>query len=129
MIAHYKRSTSGGGFTLAEFTFDLNDYMKEFNEIEGSIDSKFAIICLSSNVSHTHFNKIIFTNELDECNNLLFSWLSRSNTIKDMWDITHFYGMILDLKNQKELGYGDSWNDGSASWHKFNGLTVYNLED
>jgi len=124
MIAHYKRSTNGDGFTLAEFTFDLNNYMKEFNEIEGSIDSRFAIVLLSSDVSHTYYNKIIFMNELDECNNLLFSWLCRSNTTKDMWDITHFYGMILDLKNQKELGYGDSWNNGSASWHKFNGVSL-----
>ena len=50
MLVPYKKS-SYGGFVLDKFDLDINSYSKNFNDIEGSNISKYAIILLSSSIS------------------------------------------------------------------------------
>lgn len=127
MKIHYNRCSSGEGFTLSEFDVDMKTYINNFTELEGDSNSRFAIILLSSDVSHTNYNKIIYSNDIDECEQLVFNWLNRSKNIQDMWEVTHFYSSIVDFKQNKELAYGDSWNNGSASWQQFNGISEKEL--
>lgn len=120
MLLHYRRS-GYGGFTLDTFNTDINSYSQKFEKIEGNSTDSYAVILLSSNIAHSSYDNIIFLNDLEECEITLKKWLSQNYDTEPMME-KHFYGSIVDIKNDKELGYGDSWSDGTPSWHTFSGI-------
>lgn len=120
MLLHYKKS-GYGGFTLDTFNTDINTYSQKFETVEGNSSDKYAVILLKSDISWSSYDKIIFLNDLDECEIELKKWLSQEYDTEPMME-KHFYGNIVDIQNNKELGYGDSWSDGTPSWHSFSGI-------
>ena len=120
MLLHYRKS-GYGGFTLDTFNTDINTYMQYFNFVEGNLADNYAVILLSSDISHSYYNNIIFLSDLDECENVLKKWLNQEFDNEPMLE-KHFYGNIVDVKKNKELGYGDSWSNKNKGWHTFTGL-------
>ena len=123
MLVPYKKS-SYGGFVLDTFNLDINSYSKNFNDIEGSNTSKYAIILLSSTISSSNYDKIIFTNDLSLCESELFKWLNHENDSSKYLEVKHYYGIAVDLLENKEIGHGDIFNDGSGGWNKFTGINT-----
>ena len=120
MLLHYRKS-GYGGFTLDTFNTDINTYIQNFTVVEGNLMDPYAVMLLSSDISHSYYNNIIFLNDLGECENILRKWLSQEFDMEPMLE-KHFYGNIVDLKKNKELGYGDTWSDKSKGWHTFTGI-------
>lgn len=123
MLLHYRKS-GYGGFTTDTQEIDINSYINNFEKVEGDTKSNYAVVLLSSTIAHSYYDKIYFLNDLDECESILIQWLnSGEEKSSDPWlKDTHLYGMILDLKNNKELGYGDSWSNGNTGWISFTGI-------
>lgn len=121
MQAHYKRSNYGG-FVTDTFNLTLDSYVNNFEKVEGTRDSKYAVVKLCSTIAYSEYSELIFLNDLDEAIAILHRWLNQTVETQEFME-KHFYGMILDIQNDKELGYGDSWSTGEAGWCTFSGVT------
>ena len=134
---HYLRRSGYGGFRGKD-AFDIADIYcltTEFEEVLGDPENaRYAACCMESNISHSDYIKVLFTDNFQEANNFVSDWLNYNNhdveddTVDGWLSTHHYYGTVIDLIDGKEIDYGDSWqqrknrSENTESWHRFGGV-------
>lgn len=124
------RKSGYGGFTKDGDDINLSSYSEKFDEIEGDPNSSYAAILLKSTISHSDYYKLIFSDDVSKLNRIIIDWLYNSSLSKDPWIDIHRYGMLIDIKNNKEIAHGDTWANEekiTAGWDKYS--LVESLEE
>jgi len=70
-------------------------------------------VLLYHNLSGTDFKKLIFSNNLVECEKEVHKWLDKSSHEPStaLWDKTWYYALIYDMENDTVLCYNRINND------------------
>ena len=110
----YERSRYGGFCTNTyepPVLTDLDEYIEQFDSIEGNENSKYCLILLSSNISYSYYDKIVFSDSLQELKQEAKDWLDgvTSPHSDEMILEYHYYAMIVDLESMTEISRGDAW--------------------
>lgn len=134
--AHYLRRSGYGGFR-GEDAFDIADIYcltTNFEEVLGDPENaRYAACCMESNISYSAYVKVLFTDNIQEANSFVADWLNYNNhdvtedSVDGWLSERHYYGTVIDLVDEKEIDYGDSWqqrknrSENTTSWHRFGG--------
>lgn len=119
------RKSMYSGFTKDGDNINLSSYLDKFDEVEGDLNSSYAAILLKSTISHSDYYKIIFSDNISKLNKIIIDWLYNSSLSKDPWIEIHRYGMLIDIKNNKEIAHGDTWANEekiTAGWDKYSSI-------
>lgn len=117
----YKKS-GYGGFTTSGEEVNIKNYASKFDEVVGDISGIYVAILLHSNIGHSYYDKIIFSNSLNECKRAANDWLYSPDKGSISYNDEHYYAMIVDLAKNEEIAHGDIWYDGdkiSKGWREF----------
>lgn len=116
------RKSGYGGFTTSGEEVNIKNYASKFDEVVGDISGIYVAILLHSNIGHSYYDKIIFSNSLDECKRAANDWLYSPDKGSISYNDEHYYAMIVDLAKNEEIAHGDIWYDGnkiSKGWREF----------
>lgn len=116
------RKSGYGGFTTSGEEVNIKNYASKFDEVVGDISGIYVAILLHSNIGHSYYDKIIFSNSLDECKRTANDWLYSHDKGSVPYNEEHYYAMIVDLAKNEEIAHGDIWYDGdkiSKGWREF----------
>ena len=126
------RKSGYGGFTKDGENIDIQNYASKFDEVIGNISGIYVAILLSSTISRSNYDKIIFSNNLDQVKKAATDWLYNSSLSKDKYLEIHRYAMILDLSKNIEIAHGDTWANTekiSKGWDKFSLNEDFDLDE
>jgi len=116
------RKSGYGGFTAGGEEVNIRNYASKFDEVVGDISGIYIAILLRSNIGHSYYDKIIFSNNLDECKRAANDWLYSPDKGSVTYNDEHYYAMIVDLSKNEEIAHGDTWYTGgriSKGWREF----------
>lgn len=134
MLVHYCKGAYGISLGPKEVEPDeIYSNTSKYEEVSGNVKSDYAVLLFDCNISNTNYVKCIFTNDLDTCDSEIRVWLDpyKHDKCEQAMMERHYFGVVLDLKNEKEIGYGDAWQMQSSDeraiedcWHKYTGLDL-----
>ena len=120
------RKSGYGGFTTDGDEVELQSYLSKFDNVEGDIGCIYAAILLHSTISHSTYDKVIFSNDVNKLDKIITDWLygnvNTGDNFNDFTDEIHRYAMLIDLSKNKEIAFGDTRIDSRGvrkGWREY----------
>lgn len=110
LFSQYGPTTNIKEFTLL---YLLNECKRDHARIVGDDNSRYMAVLLFHYISGTVFDKVIFSNNLIECEQEAESYLDPgSHKPSKSWeDDTNYFALVYDIQNDEVLMFKNVWND------------------
>ena len=110
LFSQYRPTTNIKEFTLL---YLLNECKRDHARIVGDDNSRYMTVLLFHYISGTVFDKVIFSDNLIECEQEAKSYLDPGShkPSKGWEDETNYFALVYDIQNDEVLMFENVWSD------------------